>query len=133
MGYRSDVTILVQPKAYELIMKSIKDFNKTVDWSFTPNSTKKGNSSYIGDFYVLNWNCVKWYSEYKDVQSVEQVLDSLMTDHQEEEGYGFKQLIIGEDNATEERTNMMDLDSYLYAVCNAELDIGNTVLEEVEE
>ena len=36
-----------------------------------------------------------------------------------------------EDNSTEENTNMVDLDSYLYHRQDIELDIGTAVLEEV--
>mgnify|MGYP006320483589 CR=1 FL=1 len=122
---------MAQPKAYEMIMDSIKEFNKISDWTMNPNSVKKGNIDYIGEFYILNWDWVKWYLEFKDVQSVESVLKNLRNNHDEKEGFGYKQVIINEDNSTEESTNMMDLDSYLYPVCDVNLDIGNAVLEEV--
>jgi hypothetical protein len=131
MGFYSDVTILVQPKAYKMIMDSIFEYNKTSDYEFKPTSIRKGNLKSLGEFFVLNWNWVKWYPEYKDVKSVENVLGLLLSEHDEEMGYGYKQVIVNEDNSTEENTNMLDLDSYLYAVCNIELDIGNTVLEEM--
>ena len=131
MGFYSDVTILAQPKAYEMIMASIFEYNKTSDYKFKPSSIRKGNSKDLGEFFVLNWNWLKWYPEFKDVKSVENILKLLRSEHDEEIGYGYKQVIVKEDNSTEENTNMMDLDSYLYAVCNIELDIGNTVLEEM--
>lgn len=131
MGFYSDVTILAQPKAYEMIMNSIKEYNKTSDYEFKPYSIKKGKTEDLGEFFVLNWNWLKWYPEFEDVESVESVLENLQDEHDEEIGYGYKQVIINEDNSTEENTNMQDLDSYLYAVCNVELDIGNTVLEEM--
>lgn len=131
MGFYSDVTILAQPKAYEMIMDSINKYNKTSDYKFKPSSIRKGNLKSLGEFFVLNWNWVKWYPEYKDVKSVENVLKLLLSEHDEEMGYGYKQVIVNEDNSTEENTNMLDLDSYLYAVCNIELDIGNTELEEM--
>jgi hypothetical protein len=131
MGFYSDVTILAQPKAYKMIMDSIKEYNKAFNYEFKPTSIRKGNLKSLGEFFVLNWNWVKWYPGYKDVKSVESVLNLLRGEHDEEMGYGYKQVIVNEDNSTEENTNMLDLDSYLYAVCNIELDIGNTVLEEM--
>ena len=44
MGFCSDVTIMAQPKAYEMIMDSIKEYNKTSDYKFKPSSIRKGNS-----------------------------------------------------------------------------------------
>lgn len=131
MGFYSDVTILAQPKAYEMIMDSINEYNKTSDYEFKPSSIKKGNTKLLGEFFVLNWDWLKWYPVYEDVKSVERVLELLRREHDEEMGYGYKQAIVNEDNSTEENTNMLDLDSYLYTVCNIELDIGNTVLEEM--
>ena len=129
MGFYSDVTILAQPKAYKMIMDSIFEYNQTSDYKFKPSSIRKCNLKSLGDLFVLNWNWVKWYPEYKDVKSVESVLNLLRSEHDEEMGYGYKQAIVNEDNSTEENTNMQDLDSYLYTVCNVELDIGNAVLE----
>ena len=97
MGFYSNVTIMAQPKAYEMIMDSIKEFNKTSSYPMKPNSIKKGNIDYIGEFYILNWNWVKWYSEFKDVQSVESVLDELRNNHDESECFGYKQVIFNED------------------------------------
>lgn len=131
MGFYSNVTIMAQPKAYEMIMDSIKEFNKTSSWTMNPSSIKKGNVEYLGEIYILHWTWTKWYPGFKDVQSVESVLENLRSNHDEEEGFGYKQVILNEDNSTEESTNMMDLDSYLYPVCDVELDIGNAVLEEV--
>ena len=131
MGFYSKVTIMAQPKAYEIIMDSIKEFNKTSSWTMNPSSTKKGNIESIGEFYILHWGWTKWYLCFEDVQSVESVLEKLRLDHDEEEGFGYKKVILNEDNSTGESTNMMDLDSYLYPVCDVKLDIGNAVLEEV--
>lgn len=131
MGFYSDVTILAQPKAYKMIMDSIKEYNKASRYEFKPTSIRRGNLKSLGEFFVLNWNWLKWYPEYDDVKSVESVLELLRSEHDEEMGYGYKQEIVNEDNSTEENTNMQDLDSYLYTVCNVELDIGNAVLEEI--
>jgi hypothetical protein len=119
---------MAQPKAYEMIMDSIKEFNKTSSWTMNPSSTKKGNVEYLGEIYILHWTWTKWYRSFKDVESV---LENLRLNHDEEEGFGYKQVILNQDNSTEESSNMMDLDSYLYPVCDVELDIGNAVLEEV--
>lgn len=130
MGYRSDVTILAQEGAYKMIMDSIKEFNKTASYEFKPYSIKTGEDGYIGKFYLLTWNCIKWYRDYKDVLSVESVLNELVKKHQDEKGFGFKQIIIGEDDYTEEKTNSDFLDCFLYTIHHVALD-SNADLEEV--
>lgn len=126
MGYCCYVTILAQSKAYEMIMDSIKEYNKTSNSDFGPDFIKKGNSKELGDLFVLEWDFGEWVTEWEDVQSVKSVLKNLREEHDEEMGYGYKQVILYEDNATEEDTNMSILDNYLRIVCDIEYCIGTT-------
>lgn len=131
MGFKSNVTILAQPKAYEMIINSIKEYNKNElegEYEFTPDMIERNYED--EPLYTLKWFSVKWYPHFSDVKSVNKVLQVLIDEHDEEEGYGFKQVIVNEDNSTEEITNMSDLDSCLYVICHSETNIGPT--EEIE-
>ena len=96
MGYRSDVTIRCEEKAFQMF----KTAWEKVD--FKPHrileSGEDGNYTYI-----LNWNWVKWYREFEDVSEIMKVCYEL--DEKDEDGYAYKVIEIGEDNATEEYAN----------------------------
>ena len=96
MGYRSDVTIRCEKKAFQMF----KTAWEKVD--FKPHrileSGEDGNYTYI-----LNWNWVKWYREFEEVSEIMNVCYAL--DEKDEEGYAYKVIEIGEDNATEEYAN----------------------------
>ena len=131
MGFMSNVTILAEPKAYEMIINSIKEYNKNElegGIEFAPDMIEKNYED--EPLYTLKWFWVKWYPDFSEVKLINKVLQILIDKHSEEVGYGFKQVIVNEDNSTEEITNMSDLDSYLYVVCHSEIDIGPT--EEIE-
>lgn len=119
MGYRSDVKILCEPKAYQMIKDSMEEYNKTQDlYEFRPHELEQK-----GDLTLMSWYYVKWYHNYKDVYSVESVLTKLRDEFSDTEGYGFKKIEVGEDGATEEMTNNYDLDSYLYVVHTIECNL----------
>ena len=119
MGYRSDVKILCEPKAYQMIKDSMEEYNKTQDsYKFEPHELEQK-----GKFTLLSWYSVKWYFNYEDVQSVESVLDKLKEEYSDTEGYGFKKIEVGEDGETMERSNNYDLDSYLYVMHTIECDL----------
>ena len=96
MGYRSDVTIRCEEKAFQMFKTA---WEKT---DFKPHrileSGEDGNYTYI-----LNWNWVKWYGEFEDVSEIMNVCYAL--DEKDEDGYAYKVIEIGEDNATEEYAN----------------------------
>lgn len=110
MGYRSEVVIMLESKAYEMVMDSMKKFNEKEE------NVKNGYSMKPHDEYsdnngnrIIRWYDVKWYPSYDDVKSVENVLSELNSrEGNELEGYRYKELILGEDNATEEYTNDYD-------------------------
>lgn len=131
MGFKSNVTILAQPKAYEMIINSIKEYNKNElegEYEFTPDMIERNYED--EPLYTLKWFWIKWYPDFSEVKLINKVLQILIDKHNEEDGYGFKQVIVNEDNSAEEITNMSDLDSYLYIVCHSETNIGPT--EEIE-
>ena len=118
MGYRSDVKILCEPKAYQMIKDSMEEYNKTQDlYEFRPHELEQK-----GNLTLMTWYDVKWYYNYKDVHSVESVLNKLNREFSDTKGYGFKKIEVGEDGETEEMTNNYDLDSYLYVMHTIECD-----------
>lgn len=119
MGYRSDVKILCEPKAYQMIKDSMDEYNKTQDfYEFKPHELQQK-----GDLTLMSWYSVKWYYNYEDVHSVESVLNKLSKEFSDTEGYGFKKIEVGEDGATVEMTNNYDLDSYLYVMHTIEYNL----------
>lgn len=96
MGYRSDVTIRCEEKAFQMF----KNAWETVD--FKPHrileSGEDGNYT-----YTLNWNWIKWYDGFEEVEAIMDVCRGL--DDNEEMGYAYKFIEIGEDNATTEYAN----------------------------
>lgn len=131
MGYYSEVTIMAQPKAYKMIIESIRNHNKQESYKFEPSKIWQGYEEDIGEYYLLQWDWVKWYQDFKKVQSVEKVLDKLVSDFYEKDGYGFKEIIIYEDNQTDEKCNMPFLGSYMFITCKVDFEIGET--KEIQE
>ena len=64
MGYTSDVGIMCQPKAYEM-------FKKEFDLIGPHKILKRG------DYHLLIWEWVKWYTEFEDVAKIEEIMDEL--------------------------------------------------------
>lgn len=118
MGYRSNVTIMLQPKAYEMVMNSINEFNElqTDNYNFAPHEDLKNKE---GE-HLLKWHDVKWYKSFEDVKSVVNVLRELSEDHEEEDGYGYKFVGVGEDGAFEEESNNWDWGLSLYPITTIE-------------
>lgn len=95
MGYRSEVAIQLEKKAFDMVMKSIKKYNKTQNngWEFAPDSILKKD-----DDYLLQWDCIKWYSDYSDIRTVENVLNELdkLTESENIDGYRYHFVRVGE-------------------------------------
>lgn len=85
MGYRSDVGIMCQPKAYEM-------FKKEFDL-IRPHKVLQR-----GDYHLLIWEWVKWYNDFEDVAKVEEIMNELYDYHEDEDGYGYKFLRLGEED-----------------------------------
>lgn len=118
MGYTSDVTIMLQPKAYKMVMDSINEYNKkqTNGYRFVPYEDL---SNPDGE-HIIKWSGVKWYAGFEDVQSVTHVLRELCNEHEEEDGYGYKCIQVGEDGAIEEESNNWDWGSDMYPLTTIE-------------
>ena len=114
MGFRSDVTIRCEEKAVNLF----KEAWQKVD--FKPHrfyvSGKDGNYT-----YTLNWNWVKWYDGFEEVDAIMDVCYTL--DEKNEDGYAYKMIEIGEDNSTEVYMNELgsDVFSDFYVVVDVNL------------
>ena len=127
MGYRSDVSIMCTKKVWDLLNDSMANYNeKNEEYSpFKPHSIKTD-----GENYLLQWFDVKWYSNFEDVQSVEKVLNKVGDEHDDDEDYAYKQILIGEDGATNEYGNSagFDLFDIFYVVPQLE---GTDTFEEI--
>lgn len=66
MGYRSEVAIKCEEKAY----KMLKETYRKVD--FTPDKIFKD-----GDEYILYYDCIKWDEIYEEVSAIIKTLDKL--------------------------------------------------------
>lgn len=131
MGYYSEVVIQCEEKAFCMIKKSIENYNKKyrtdgyVD--FKPSSIQMNTKKE----FVLNWSGIKWYSDFTDVQVVEEVLKKL-DKIKELAGYRYNFLRVGEcAGDIENRSN-----DVCYGSCFAEthiyVDESFSELEEVE-
>lgn len=122
MGYRSDVTIRCEEKAYEMFKEAWEKVN------FKPcriyETNENGNHT-----YVLQWLCVKWYYDFDDVEAIMSVCELLNKNN--EEGYAYKCIEIGEDNATDQYANEIGCevfdDFYVVADVNLPSDIREIV------
>lgn len=100
MGYTSDVGIMCQPKAYEM-------FKKEFDLIGPHKILKRG------DYHLLIWEWVKWYIEFEDVAKIEEIMSKL-GEHEDEDGYGYKILRIGEDDTdVEDITNNCEVELWM--------------------
>lgn len=114
MGYRSDVTVRCEEKAFQMF----KEVWERED--FKPNrifeSGEDGNYT-----YTFVWNWVKWYDGFKEVDAIMDVCYTL--DEKNEDGYAYKMIEIGEDNTTEEYSNEAGYDVFadFYVVVDVNL------------
>lgn len=113
MGYRCEVTIMCEAKAFEMF----KEAWESVD--FMPDKIEEIKRTDIPSDYVMVWEWVKWYPSYRDVIAIEDVCAKLCNDeYTNADGYAFKKIIIGEDNMTEEVFNDKGLDELdMYCEC----------------
>lgn len=95
-----DVGIMCQPKAYEM-------FKKEFDLIGPHKILKRG------DYHLLIWEWVKWYTEFEDVAKIEEIMNEL-GEHEDEDGYGYKFLRIGEDDTdVEDITNNCEVELWM--------------------
>lgn len=109
MGYRSEVGIKCDEKAYEMFMLVAKEND------IVPDCVYKEEDGDVAQYTML-WNCVKWYDYYSDVKAIENVMQQLDQTHEagKYDGLGYKFIRIGESyDDIEERTNEYDIEFWV--------------------
>lgn len=115
MGYRSDVCIELEKKAFGEMNEAFRKLRKKhngADAVCLPVVRISDSGTRI-----LEWTSVKWYSGYSfpEVDTVEEVLRKLSEEHVEEKGWSYCFIRIGEDNSdVEERTNNTSFSPSIY-------------------
>lgn len=103
MGYRSEVAIKCEPKAFEMLMNVCNEGYLKPDDVITD-----------GKYKILYWDFVKWYSDiFDEVKSIEKCMRWLDEHHEpdcdDELGYHF--LRLGEDGSdVEDECNDYDIE-----------------------
>ena len=120
MGYRSEVAIKCEEKAFEMFKEVCRKVNYLPDKIY-----KEGNE------YILYWDWTKWYEDFDWIQAIISVMDRLdkLNDSKSDKdtGYGYKFLRLGEDD-TDIETRQNDWDIELWMI--RKIDIPDN-LEEV--
>lgn len=106
MGYRSDVSIELEEKAFEAMDEAFRNLRRqhSVDDAVCLPVVRSSS----GGTKILEWTSVKWYSGYgfPEIDTVEEVLRKLSDEHSDEDGWSYCFIRIGEDSSdVEERTN----------------------------
>lgn len=119
MGYRSEVAIKCEEKAYKLFEEVFLERELYI----MPDKIYKD-----GDDYILYWEWAKWYECYEGVQAIIDVMNDLDDCGNKDGGYGYKFMRIGEDdNDTETRSNDWNIELWMIR----KIDIPDE-LEELE-
>lgn len=115
MGYRSEVRLLMGPKAYELLKNNCKNsIDKIAQKALDDAEIETGIVYYNEkdnekeDAVYIKWHDVKWYEGYEDVDIIMttlQQLDDLDYDSNKLSEYFYKFMEIGEDDENNEQTN----------------------------
>ena len=118
MGYRSNVAIKCEEKAYEMFKQV---FAKKEMWIMPDKIYKDENC------YIILWLWVKWYG-CEVVDEITNVMDKLNDNGNETGGYGYKFVRIGEEyDDTEIISNDENIDLWIIH----EIDIPDN-LEEIK-
>lgn len=103
MGYRSDVAVKCEEKAYELFKKAIADGGCEPDEIFKE-----------GDYFIIHWEWTKWYEDEDDVYAIMEVIYQLDANFSDTSGFGYKYIRIGEDSEdVESSTNNYNIELYI--------------------
>lgn len=117
MGYRSEVAIKCEEKAFEMLRETYRRVDLEPDKVFKD-----------GDCFILYWDWVKWYSIYEDVAAIEDILDKL-DELEDTTNYGYRFMRLGEnDDDVETRENNWNIDLWMIR----KIDIPDG-LEEIEK
>lgn len=116
MGYRSDVAILCHEKAFEKLRDAWNENEFYPDWIYKQPDT-----------FLVQWDDVKWYSDFPEVRAIETTL-SYLDDFGEDPQFQYRYVRIGEDtDDNEERGNGWLYDIYVSRRIAIEGDIGENV------
>ena len=117
MGYRSEVAIKCEEKAFKMLKETYDRVN------FAPHKVYKDE-----DCFILYWDWVKWFDCYDDVSAIEDVMSKL-DQLDDTEGYGYRFMRLGEnDDDIETREN--DYNIELWMIRKIDIPEG---LEEIVE
>ena len=117
MGYRNEVAIKCETKAYERFKVVLADNN------FKPDKVLFDD----GD-YIIYFDWVKWYEDYPEVNAIYDVMNQLDDEHDGHDDLSYKFLRLGEDDADkEERTN--DYDIELWPIRKIDLPLTATEVQ----
>ena len=120
MGYRSEVAIKCQPKAWIELEKTIRKHG------FIPDRVFRTQYGYTSVY----WDCVKWYECFPEVAEINALLDDFDIRHDigkpDELGYHF--IRIGEDfEDVESKCNDYDVEQYI--IRSIDLDYCGTEIQ----
>ena len=107
MGYRSEVAVKCQKKAFEMFKEA---YSKA---EYTPDKVIENDGEYL---IYFDW--IKWYDDYDIVHNFNDVMaeldDSGDNDEVYEQELGYKFIRLGEDGSdTEERENCYDIELWI--------------------
>lgn len=105
MGFYSRVQTVAETKAYELF--------KAVVEKYREKDGLKPDYQEHETYGIITFDWIRWYNEYDVVAETNALIKNLQTQHADEEGYGFKQIILNEDDSTEVYTNMRGENIYV--------------------
>jgi len=87
MGYRSQVAIAFEKKAFFKHIKDSKDSFKDAD-----------GIQITSDSVLFKWDYTKWYDDYPDIIAIERVISDIEDDENLHDGDYFGFLRVGEEN-----------------------------------
>lgn len=76
MGYRSDVGIAMYTKDYNTMMRRAKALKNQDIYNFI-DSADKYMSKEDAKITILTWDCVKWYSTFKEVSWIGNFIEKI--------------------------------------------------------
>lgn len=125
MGYRSDVSIRCETKAFHKLMSVCRE-NK-----FFPEEIYKSEGA---GTYTVKWEWVKWYDSYPEVAAVMNALAEFDRLHNEDakdsDGLGYSFIRLGEEtDDIETQTNDYDIEFYV----TRDIDTPDTTLLSISE
>lgn len=105
MGYCSEVAIKCEEKAYELFKQVFTETN----FHIAPDKIYKD-----GTDYIIYWDWIKWYEDYNDVATITHIMNELDTYGNDDGGYGYIFLRLGEgDSDIEKRSNDENIELWI--------------------